>query len=53
MYQIVPLSRDAKVGDVVTWKTVLGNEFKGELTEWDSNVAIVKCVDGLERAVEC
>lgn len=46
------LDRDCKVGQLVCWKTISGQEHEGVLIEWDSNVAIVKTLDG-NKAVEC
>lgn len=38
--------------DVVAWGTLLGREYVGVIQEMDSNVAIVRCTDGIVRAVE-
>jgi hypothetical protein len=39
-------------GDIVNWSTIGGENFLGELKEWDSNVAIVD-IGGRTKAVEC
>lgn len=39
-------------GDNIEWQTLGGDLFMGEVIELDSNVAIVRCLDGKIRAVE-
>jgi hypothetical protein len=34
------------------WETVGGDEHEGEVIDTDSNVLIVRCTDGVVRAVE-
>ena len=47
------LDASCLVGERVFWTTVTGNRYEGEMKEWDSNVAFVKCDDGPTRPVEC
>ena len=44
---------ECKIGERVYWNNLRGDRFEGVITEWDSNVAIVKLDDGSEKAVEC
>ena len=49
------LDRSCVPEDIVRWSTIGGDEFFGELKEWDSdftNVAIVD-IGGKIKAVEC
>jgi hypothetical protein len=42
-----------KEGDVVTWNTLGGENFKGEIVEMDSNVAYVRLESGEIKTIEC
>jgi len=49
----VELDEGSQVGVRVFWTTMDGSRYEGILKEWDGNVAIVECDDGLTRSVEC
>lgn len=40
------------VGDGVSWETFGGDKYEGTIVEVDSNVLIVRCTDGVTRAVD-
>ena len=46
------LNRNSKIGDVVYWLDMLGQQHQGMLVEWDCNVAIIN-ENGKQVAVEC
>jgi len=46
------LTLDCLPEEQVFWFNLEGSRFQGTLKEWDSNVAYVKCTDGLTRPVE-
>jgi len=41
-----------RVGDNFRWETIGGEKFEGKIVEMDSNVATVRCTDGVKRTVE-
>jgi len=47
------LDRNCQIGDSVQWETVVDDCYEGVLTEWDSNVAVVKLSNGKIKCVEC
>lgn len=53
MKPLPELTREHKVGDYVSWKTIGGNSFVGRIKEWDSNVAIITMPDRSTKSVEC
>lgn len=53
MKPLPELTREHKIGDYVSWKTIGGNSFVGRIKEWDSNVAIITMPDRSTKSVEC
>lgn len=47
-----PLTRESQIGQCVKWDSIT-RSYMGVLIEWDSNVAIVRLMDGAIKAVEC
>lgn len=41
-----------KIGDEFSWDTIGGKRYQGVIVDIDSNVAYVKCSDGITRPVE-
>ena len=41
-----------KIGDEFSWDTIGGKCYQGVIVDIDSNVAYVKCTDGVTRPVE-
>lgn len=42
-----------KEGDRISWKTIGGDWYVGDIVEMDSNMAYVKLKDGRIKTVEC
>ena len=47
------LDRSCQPGEYVKSGTIGGEEYRGILKEWDSNVAIIQLDSGGEKAIEC
>ena len=41
-----------KIGDEFSWDTIGGKRYEGVIVDIDSNVAYVRCTDGVTRPVE-